>query len=316
MPAVFTAKDRWRSYPEGPDGMVLRDNYVSAKEHAAEVQKKDGSYRVIHDATRGLSVNSAIKVRDQIRHPGAGDLRRAMQTLPTAFFSLSGDVARAHRLVKIAKRDWKRLCCRTGTKEDGVIWVNCVGTFGVSSAAYHWCRLMSGLGRLAFFLFGKFGWMQLIYVDDILWLVGDKGGIEKLITVIFYYSALGLPLAWKKFSEGLVCKWVGFELTLAERALGLTEGRAKWLVSWVSHTVAVGDVRMADLRAVLGRLSFAFTVLPNFRPLLGPLYAWSAAMGSLEFLESFTGKAWEKCGSRRASRDRDRALSDGCPGRR
>ena len=40
VPAVFTAKDRWRSYPEGPDGMVLRDNYVSAKEHAAEVQKQ------------------------------------------------------------------------------------------------------------------------------------------------------------------------------------------------------------------------------------------------------------------------------------
>ena len=133
MPAVFTAKDRWRTYTDGPDGVVLRDSYVSAKEHAAEVQKhfeieaehgamyetdldvacaelgevsvaslgaiekKDGSYRVIHDATHGLSVNSAIKVRDQIRCPGAGDFRRAMQTLPTAFFSLSGDVARAHR---------------------------------------------------------------------------------------------------------------------------------------------------------------------------------------------------------------------------
>ena len=138
--------------------MVLRDNYISAKEHAAEeqkqfeieaehgamyetdldaacaelgevsvaslgaIEKKDGSYRVIHDATHGVSVNSAIKVRDQICCPGGGDLRRAMQTLPTAFFSLSGD--------------WKHLCCRTGTKKDDVIWVNCVGTFGVSSAAY------------------------------------------------------------------------------------------------------------------------------------------------------------------------------------
>ena len=86
------------------------------------IEKKDGSYRVIHDATHGVSVNSAIKVRDQICCPGGGDLRRAMQTLPTAFFSLSGD--------------WKHLCCRTGTKKDDVIWVNCVGTFGVSSAAY------------------------------------------------------------------------------------------------------------------------------------------------------------------------------------
>ena len=79
--------------------------------------------------------------------------------------------------------------------------------------------------------------MQLIYVDDILWLVGDKGGVEKLFTVIFYYSVLGLQFAQKKFSGGHLCRWVGFELTLAERALGLTEGRAKWIVSWVSHTV-------------------------------------------------------------------------------
>ena len=86
--------------------MVLGDNHVSATEYAAEVQtqfeievelgamyetdldvagrelgevsvaslgaieKKDGSYRVIHDATHGLSVNSATKVRDQIRCPG------------------------------------------------------------------------------------------------------------------------------------------------------------------------------------------------------------------------------------------------------
>ena len=79
---------------------------------------------------------------------------RATQRLPSPFFALTGDVARAHRL---------------GAKGDNVVWVNCVGTFGVSSAAYHWCRLMAGLGRSSFFFFGKLGWMQLVYVDD-LWI--------------------------------------------------------------------------------------------------------------------------------------------------
>ena len=32
------------------------------------------------------------------------------------------------------------------------------------------------------------------------------------MTVLFCYTALGLPLAWKKFSGGPVCRWVGFEL--------------------------------------------------------------------------------------------------------
>ena len=39
-------------------------------------------------------------------------------------------------------------------------------------------------------------------------------------------------------------------------------------------------MRISDFRAVLGRLSFAFTALPNYRPLLGPLYAWVSAMGA------------------------------------
>ena len=91
--------------------------------------------RVIHDATHGVGVNSCIKVLDQIRSPNAGDLRRAVQVLPSAFFVLTGDVARANRLVRVAKRDWKHQCCKTGIKGDDVIWVNCVGTFGVSSVA-------------------------------------------------------------------------------------------------------------------------------------------------------------------------------------
>ena len=115
----------------------MRDNYVLAKDLAPEVQvqfekeaalgamreldletaeqmlgplsvaslgalaKKDGSYRVIHDATHGLAVNSKIRVLDQIRSPTATDVRRAIQGLPGAFFALTGDLARAHRLVKI-----------------------------------------------------------------------------------------------------------------------------------------------------------------------------------------------------------------------
>ena len=113
----------------------MRDTYISAKQHAAEAQaqfkkeaalgamcetsleqasaelgklslaswgaleKKDGSYRVIHDATHGLAVNSKIRVQDQRRNPPAGDV----QVLSFSFLAVSGDVARAHRPVKIAK---------------------------------------------------------------------------------------------------------------------------------------------------------------------------------------------------------------------
>ena len=39
--------------------------------------------------------------------------------------------------------------------------------------------------------------MQLINVDDILWLVGDKGGIEKLVTIILY-DCTGVSLRLEK----------------------------------------------------------------------------------------------------------------------
>ena len=192
VPAVFTAKTSWRVYDEENANAGSRENYVSARDHADEVQaqfereaalgamyetlgepslaslgaieKKDGSYRVVDDGTPGLAVNSKIRVQDQIRTPSAGDLRRAVQALPSAFFVLSGDVARAHRLVKAAQCDWKYQRCRTGAKGDNLVWVNCEETFGISSAAYRWCRLMAGVGRSSFYLFGKLGWMQLVYV--------------------------------------------------------------------------------------------------------------------------------------------------------
>ncbi|CAE7746198.1 unnamed protein product, partial [Symbiodinium necroappetens] len=120
VPAVFERKTKWRKYPEeclaeGCD----RENYLSAKEHALEVQqqflaeaeeeamievptaealasygsklsvaslgaieKKDGSCRVVHDGTHGVNVNARIKLRDQLRNPTAGDLCSVLKFMP------------------------------------------------------------------------------------------------------------------------------------------------------------------------------------------------------------------------------------------
>ena len=188
-------------------------------------------------------------------------------------------MARAHRRVKVATCDWRHQCCRTFAKGPDVVWANCVGSFGVASAAYHWHRLMAGLGRSAFYILGRAALMQLVYVDDLVWLVGEKGGLEKLMVVVLYYAALGLPFAWHKFKGGYSCEWVGFEVSLLERSLGLSQARADWVIGWLEKTCAENCVRLANLRAVLGRLAFAFTALPQYRPFLGPLYAWSAAVG-------------------------------------
>ena len=173
VPAVFDKKLKWRQYKEEESEPDLgRENYLSARDHASLLQrqfeaeaalgclvevpledakrkfgdrlalaslgaisKKDGSVPVIHDGTHGVGVNQAIVVRDQLRTPTAGDLQTVLQVLPGAWFGLTGDVARAHRLVRVAEEDWGLQACKTGVRPDR-IWINTVGTFGIGSAAY------------------------------------------------------------------------------------------------------------------------------------------------------------------------------------
>ena len=114
VPAVFDRKVRWRQYGDDAahDLTTERENYISAASHSKEVQaqfvaeaelgammevtceaaiakygerlavaslgaieKKDGTYRVVHDGTHGVGVNSAIRIRDQVRSPSAGELQ-------------------------------------------------------------------------------------------------------------------------------------------------------------------------------------------------------------------------------------------------
>jgi len=308
---------RWRRYEEeGAEWGLDRENYLSAKTHAAEVQsqfqeeeklgamvemdvseakarygnrlaiaslgaieKKNGTYRVVHDGTHGIGINPRIKVRDQLKSPGAGDVRAVLQEMPGCFFALTGDVARAHRLVKVAEQDWGLLACRTA--EGDKLWLNKVGSFGISSAAYHWSRLMSGLGRAVYYTLGKSELYLLVYVDDLLWMVCEAKGLELIVMSIFLLEVLGLPFAWKKFKGGIDVEWVGFELCLKGARLGLSEVRAQWLIEWLATTAQRGTVKIAELASVLGRLSFGLTALGHLRPFLGPIYAWVAAMGSL-----------------------------------
>ena len=235
------------------------------------IEKKDGSYR-------GVGVNARIKVRDQIRSPSAGDVQALLRELPGVFFGLTGDVKRAHRLVKIAMRDWGAQACRTGVLNADRVWVNKVGTFGISSAAYHWARLMAGLGRSVYYLLGRAELALLIYVDDLLWLIRDKQALELIPLVISYLVVLGLPFAWKKFGGVSVLSWVGFEICLQSAKIGLSEQRARWLCRWLDDSVSTGWARIADVSAVLGRLSFGLTALGHFRPFLRPVYAWVASM--------------------------------------
>ncbi|CAE7745050.1 SWP2 [Symbiodinium sp. CCMP2592] len=214
------------------------------------IERKDGSYRAAHDGTHGVNVNvnAKIKLRDQLRNPTAGDLCTVLKYMPRAAFGLTSDIKRAHRLAKGSRTRLGPpvLSLRLDLAEQGWDVWNC-------SAAYHWSRLMGGLGR-------------------------QKGGVTKIILAVFIYVLLGVPFAWKKFVGGSEFTWVGFSLNLRIGALGLSESRAAWAINWLESTAMQGLVRVADMRAALGRLSFALSALGHSRPFLGPMYAWVAVL--------------------------------------
>ena len=78
----------------------------------------------------GQHVNDRIKVRDAQSTPTGADLSTALEELPGAYFSITGDISRAHRLVLVRSVDWARQACRAYRKDR--VYLNAVGTFGHS----------------------------------------------------------------------------------------------------------------------------------------------------------------------------------------
>ena len=68
------------------------------------------------------------------------------------------------------------------------------------------------------------------------------------------------------------------ETECSSASLGLTEKRARWLVTWLREKSRAGNVTAKEMAQGLGRLGFAAICLDWERPFLGPLYAWSSAI--------------------------------------
>ena len=133
------------------------------------IEKANGEIRPIHDGTHGVHLNSAIRVLDRLEVPGPDEILECValsQETREAVFGISADISSAHRLVPIRRVDWPKLGCRARSS-DRVVWLNTVGTFGISSAAYWWSRLFGCVGRWVVRLMMTLWAVQMIYVDDL-----------------------------------------------------------------------------------------------------------------------------------------------------
>lgn len=317
-PQVFEEKTKWRLDEIDDPGVAERPNYKSVEPHLEAVEKlfreeqvlgwmiemtdaqakaeygdrlhiaalavveEPGKIRVVHDGSNAVLVNHKIRPRDQTRAPGAGEVRTVMREkaeLGRRIFCLAGDVAKAHRQIKVRKEDWGYQACRL---RPGTVWLNKVGTYGMGSAAYFWARFSAGAQvRLAhYFLGGDFPLDLLLYVDDFLSMAENRAQIEASGFLVFVWLVLGFKFRWSKFKGGSQVEWVGYWMDFDTSRFGVSQRRATWLADWLLARVSEGKVDVRDFQAVLGRLCFAVGPLEYTRPFLAPLYAWLSAIPS------------------------------------
>ncbi|OLP90151.1 hypothetical protein AK812_SmicGene28324 [Symbiodinium microadriaticum] len=178
-----------------------------------------------------------------------------------AVFGISADISSAHRLVLIRKADWPKLGCRARS-QDRVIWLNTVGTFGISSAAYWWTRLFGCVGRWVVRLMMSLWAMQMIYVDDLHLVAAGPQKYLVIWMMIAAYEAVGTPFAYRKFRGGLHIVFFGYHLSYDSWSAGLSEKPCRWVIDWIDRAEANGWMVLGrHFIELTGRLTFVGQVL-------------------------------------------------------
>ena len=318
IPQVFEYKTKFRKLDESAEEWH-RDNYDSAKQTADQLEEKfkaeealgrmepttlpvlrerfgvdrirvaslgaiikpDGTARPLHDGTHGVNVNNNIKLLNQQSNPGPREvvhLVRSARQCREATFCLTGDVTAAHRLFKVRESDWPLMCCKVH-ETSPVVWLNKVGTFGISSSAFLWSRLFSIIGRCVARFLLNIWFYHLVFVDDVHSNFSGRDKFLHLLMWLVSFEMIGTPFAYKKFRGGLSSAFVGYELSYTDQRVGISESRGQWLLKWIREARAARFmVSVRRFGEFLGRLGFVSRLLVWIKPHLAPLYAWKAAV--------------------------------------
>ena len=317
IPQVYDRKEHWRKLDES-ELELDRANYKSAEMSSAEllekfraeeklgrmvpttmgallseykedeiriasmgaISKPDGSVRPLHDGTHGVQVNNHIHLVNQLAVPGPAEMAfsvrqsSAMQEVPLA---ATADVSAAHRLVLHRKQDWALMACRA-EQNSKTIWINKVGTFGLSAASFWWSRLYGIIGRVVARCLLQHAFYHFAYVDDVHPTFYGKRKFINFLVWLILQEMIGVPFAYHKFKGKTLVAFIGYELDYGSRLVGLSEARGAWVRSWVDEArKARYVVSVRKFAEFLGRLGFVARVVYWIKPHLSPLYAWSAA---------------------------------------
>lgn len=124
---------------------------------------------------------------------------------------------------------------------DRFVYVNCVGTFGISSALEWWQRHFGSILRAVHYLLGARRPIEMLaFSDDLESLApGDKGRVSLVLTLCIF-CVFDVPFQVKKTRGGNIVEWIGLECDYARSMVGLTARRASWLIDWCDSVIERG----------------------------------------------------------------------------
>ena len=258
--------------------------------------KPEGRYldklRTIRDATVN-QVNKWIRLH-QLEKTTSPGLHEALYAMFFCRFQkttlLKLDITKAHRRIKILPKDWKYMVAVIGDE----YWINTVGAYGVASAQLYWGRMAALLTRLLYYTFPQILWV-FVYVDDFLFLLPEQDAQALTAAIVNFLHALGVPISWKKSTEGHINHWLGYQLNCQTLTATLTPDKHLTIISLL-HNIELSKPRtFKDLESELGKLNWALMICPPLRPLMTPLYAWLMAMRKQLHLHNRTGRPNKEC---------------------
>ena len=112
------------------------------------------------------------------------------------------------------------------------VFLNTVGTFGVTSAGYWWGRAGGAAMRLAHYVIGYINAVYALLYSDDGKVIGRTEHYERGIMMFFFTMVIvNIPISWRKVRGGEKTEWIGYLVDVGRFEMGISMARASWAAS-------------------------------------------------------------------------------------
>ena len=271
----MTKVDTWAELSEQMPEVVVNKMACILK------TKDDGSVklRLITDMLRS-GVNAFVKLNERIVLPRLCDAVEALLGLLEQRTDATQDVNFWCQTSRMLFTRWVFTRRSAGIRS----WLLRV-VFGGGGSPLVWGRAAAFLGRSGQALFSASEARMEIFVDDpwSAWFGTMSVRRKNMVTLLLWWTALGLDIAWHKISVGDCVRWIGADVAVSGKDLAIVSIPAKFcleLAIEARRLLGGASCFARDLRKFAGRCSWAGGIVPCMASLLQQCWAALADVDS------------------------------------